>query len=202
MVFITPVYRKITEGRQRATQLIAALIIILGLSAPAWASDEGRFQMMQMAVNMVGDRYTLDASIDFYPNDAIINALHNGVTLNLDIDIEMFEQRNWWWDKDLAELTLHYQLRYFALSRQYILHDIQRHTRRSFQSLDSALKALGTLKGIQLLDSETLLADADHEIRVRIQTNIDNLPPQLKPMSFFSSSWHQSSDWHIWIMQQ
>ena len=62
-------------------------------------------------------------------------ALDNGIALQFDIDLQAQGGASWTGRSTLAALTRHLQLRYFPLSRQYQLRDLDQATRDSVEQI-------------------------------------------------------------------
>jgi hypothetical protein len=139
--------------------------------------------------------YLLDASLDYGLTDAVIEALQNGVTLTLLFSIEIKRERWYLWDESVTELRQKYQLKYFALSKKYMLNLTNTGIQEIHTSLDSVLMSLNHLEDFPLLDAALVSSDSDYIVYLKIQLDIEALPAPLRPVAYFSSDWRLASDW-------
>ncbi|VAW96187.1 Probable proline rich signal peptide protein [hydrothermal vent metagenome] len=164
----------------------------------AWA--EG-FTIRSVETNLVDKVYTVSAQIDYQFTDVAIEALQNGVPLLILIDIKVDRERNWWLDKNIAELQQGYLLLYHALTEKYLVNNLNSGAQENYDSLSSAVAALGQLDNLPLLDAN--LVSKDNRIIVRLHTYLDleALPAPMRPLAYISSQWRLESDWYEWPLQ-
>jgi len=164
----------------------------------AWA--EG-FTIRSVETNLVDKVYTVSAQIDYQFTDVAIEALQNGVPLLILIDIKVDRERNWWLDKNIAELQQGYLLLYHALTEKYLVNNLNSGAQENYDSLTSAVAALGQLDNLPLLDAN--LVSKDNRIIVRLHTYLDleALPAPMRPLAYISSQWRLESDWYEWPLQ-
>ncbi|WP_353569826.1 DUF4390 domain-containing protein [Candidatus Albibeggiatoa sp. nov. BB20] len=139
--------------------------------------------------------YLLDASLDYGLTDAVVEALQNGVTLTLLLSIEIKRERWYLWDESVTELRQQYQLKYFALSKKYMLNLTNTGIQEIHTSLDSVLMSLNYLEDFPLLDAALVSDYSDYLVYLKIQLDIEALPAPLRPVAYFSSDWRLASDW-------
>lgn len=145
--------------------------------------------------------YLVDIGLKLQLDDQITEALQHGVSLDIDIDLEVRQERKWIWDKLITETTLQYQLQHHPLSDAYLVTNLDADTREQFQTLSEALAYLGSVNNYPLIESEKLLEDKNYIGLVRAELNIEELPPPLKPATYVSSQWHLESDWYEWVFR-
>ena len=78
---------------------------------------------------------------------AIRDALHDGVTLSVDLDTRIERERRFWFNADVIELTLRRELDYHAVCDRYLVRDTRSGKQKSFATLEEALTDLGTVDG-------------------------------------------------------
>ncbi len=176
------------------TWLAALLLAALALPAPA---AEHAFVVKSIESNLVDGVYRLNANIEYRFSDAALSALRNGVPLIVQVDIQVREKR-WYWNLTLAELTQGYLLLYHALSDTYILQNLNSGTQEHYRNLDDALRHLGHIRNLPLIDAKLLSPDKDYEVRLRAHLDIESLPAPMRPMAYISSDWDLDSGWYTW----
>jgi hypothetical protein len=87
---------------------------------------------------------------------------------------------------------------YHALSRQYLLTNLNTRNVNTFNSLDLLLESLGTVRDFPLIDAGLLQADKDYLIRMRVYFDYDQLPIPLRMRAYSSSAWRPDSGWLVW----
>jgi len=159
------------------------------------------FTIRSVETSLIDKVYTLSAQIEYRFSDVAIEALQNGVPLLVLLDIKVERERNWWLDKNIAELQQGYLLLYHALTEKYIVNNLNSGAQENYDSLDSAVSALGQLDSLPILDAN--LANKDKRFIVHLHTYLDleALPAPMRPLAYISSQWRLESDWYEWPLQ-
>ena len=150
---------------------------------------------------LVENSYYLDARIDFKPHDDVLEALDHGVDLDIDIIIKVKEKRKWLWDRLYKEEIIKFKLDHLPLSNVYIITNVGNSQQRQFDTLENALKYLGTLDRYFLFNSENIDDDANLVGLLKARLNVENLPPPLKPVAFILNKWQSDSEWRHWTIR-
>jgi len=167
-------------------------------SAAAQQLDPHAFEVLGGELVLRDGVYLLNADIDFQLSTAAREALESGVPLTFELDIELVRPRPLWFDEKIATLTQRYRVRYHALSRRYVLTNLNTGEHRSFTSRASALTELGTVRALPIIDRSLLNQDQQYELWLRAGLDVDNLPPPLKTAAYLSPQWRLLSEWHRW----
>jgi hypothetical protein len=190
MVFSMPVFVAVRS-------LTAALLLMLGLNSHA----AERFYIDNAAISKIGNGYSLNATIHYPLSPRVIEALENGVPITF---LQHFRLREpfpvigeyvpWNWRETRWSTVISYQLRYHALSEQYILLAMDTHKRRNFPSLTSALNTLGKVERLNLppehdIDPNTMILEIQSEL------DIHALPTPMRPGALISDKWQIASPW-------
>ncbi|HFC53377.1 MAG TPA: DUF4390 domain-containing protein [Gammaproteobacteria bacterium] len=176
------------------------LIVTLLLASPLLARAEAQPFTIRSAHLYLDNRvYMVNAEIHYELTRPVLEALHNGVPLTIELRIELLQNRPWpWWDERLAVIKQRYRLRYFALAQHYVLSNLNMGTETSYQKLDDALEALGRLKDLPLLDANLLPSGGQYTARMRVALDIESLPQPLRLLAYLSSRWRLTSEWYTW----
>ena len=150
--------------------------------------------------NLKGDPKKLEIStrIDYELTDYLREALKNGVTLNSRIQFRLGEHSSWWFNKDIPLLTVHYQLKYHALSRHYVLSRNDTNEHWNFSSLSASLRKLGELRSYTLPDISASLDDGEFYIFAIADMVPATLRLPLRIQSLFSDQYRLTSEGVLW----
>ncbi len=192
-------------ARHKSLSIIAGLrvyalatgLCLLGMLPPAPAQAAEAFIIKSLETSLHNGVYSFSTRIEYaFSNQARV-ALKNGVPLIILLNIKV-EQKRWYWNKDIAQLEQGYLLLYHALSRKFIIHNLNSGTQTDYSNLHDALHALGHIQNLPLIDAKLLRPDANYILRLRSQLDIESLPAPMRPLAYISSDWRLKSDWYTW----
>lgn len=196
MAFIT---RALPRSSGLAWACGVALLVALCLgSAGARASE---FVVRSAATGLVNQVHVLDADIDYQFSERALTALANGVPLTLRMHITIERERDWLPDPQVAELKQRYEIQYHALSGLHVLTNLNSGASEVYLTLHSALRALGDVRDLPVIDDNLLAPDARYRIAMRVDLDIEALPSPLRPFAYITPAWWLSSDWYTWSLR-
>ena len=176
--------------------LLAGLLLAL-LSGAVPAVDE--IIVERVSSELVDGSYYVDARIRFNLDDDLREALEHGVELHLHIIIKVEERRKWLWDRLYKQRLIKFQLEYLPLSDVYIVSGADK-TRRQFDTLENALKYLGTLDRHPLLSSKKIDNSVSLTGSLKAELSMEILPPPLKPLAFLLDKWRSDGKRRRWLI--
>lgn len=156
------------------------------------------FKIKDPKIELKDKVYLLSAKLKFDFSDVVLEAIKNGVSITLVLDIELLRPRRYIWDDELASLEQRYQLQYHALSEQFVVRNINSGAQYTFFSLPAALDQIGVVDKLPIIDEQLLTDKKQNHYFARIRTRIEheNLPVPLRINALISSSWWLGSDWY------
>lgn len=181
--------------------LFAALFCSILSGFLATKSHASGFRILAAETKLKNQVFQLEANMDLKFSDDALEALRSGVPLIVLVNIEVMKDRNWWWDKTIAELEQGYLLLYHALSEKYIIHNLNSGAQQNFISLNTALHSLSNIRNLPLIDKNLLEEGNDYYVQLRTYLDIESLPAPMRPIAYISSQWQLESDWFSWQLK-
>jgi uncharacterized protein DUF4390 len=160
---------------------------------------DGVLEVHSAYVSVEGGVFLLHARIEYPVNPAIRDALHDGVTLTVDLETRIERERRFWFNADVQDLTLRRELDYHAVSDRYLVRDVRSGTQQSFATLEEALVNLGAVDGWPVMVEPQLTAGS-YRISVRAGVRRGRLPASLRGLMFWTNDWHRVSEWYTWLL--
>jgi hypothetical protein len=189
MVFIMPAFAasKVRYG---------FLIFLLLVSGASYAIQ---FHIQQATISKIGNGYVLNANINYPLTPRVKEAIENGVPIVFIQEIQIVKAypllgSYWQWEDTLWSSEIRHQLRYHALTDQYVLKSLDTDSQRNFISLNAALSALGKVSSLTLPPEH--MADTNF-LHVYLKSRIDllALPTPMRPGALISEKWQLASPW-------
>ena len=188
-------------SRRIAIALAAVLLLGTGL-AQENIEREGYFEVRSASTQSIGGVHALDARLQLVLSSEALAALESGVTLTIEMQVQVIRVRRFLVDSVDAELAVRYELEYRPLSQRYIVKNLNSGDQDSFATLYSALNNLGRVQALPVIDDELLLPDREYRLRLRAMLNTQQYPAPLRLLFFWRGQWQLQSAWFEWSLER
>jgi len=177
-----------SRSRQLSLLMVALLLFV------------GKVQALGVSIDSASTKnnkgvYQLNADIRYALSEEVLEALNNGVAITMQLTINIERPRAYLWDESIATLLQRYSLKYHALSGQYLVQSLNSGEQRSYLSLASALRALGRIRDLPILNQASFKSTQGAVVRLRSKLDTNALPAPLRPVAWLSNEWKLSSEW-------
>lgn len=152
-------------------RLEAGLLLLLFAAACAQA---GSIEPQRAALTPGEDGYTLSAEFTVDLGNRLEDAVARGVPLYFNLEFVLERSRKYWINEHVTTRSLSYRLSYSSLTRQYRLSTGNLH--RNFGSLAEAMRVVGRIAALPVLDKDALKAGESYEAAVRLALDRSQLP--------------------------
>ena len=159
------------------------------------------FKIETATTRLVDSQVALDARIAYHFSETALEALESGVPLVLEVQVEIERDEAWPWDKEVVDARLRYRFRHHALAGAYQVEELSTGTLQSFATRDAAIRTLGMLEALPLIEQAALEKGERYTVRIRAFLDIEALPLPLRPLAYISPSWRLSSEWLSWSLR-
>ena len=161
------------------------------------------FNVREIDASLVSGKLSVTGSLDLTLNNRVEEAVSKGIPLDINIELRLSRSRPVIWDKQLSEWELRKQIRYHALSGQYLVSETRDGSEvlENFTTLQQALNQMGNLGdrvfpvNVETGTDDRLVLDA------RVRLDIETLPAPLRPVAYTSLDWRLNSGWTSWIVK-
>ncbi len=181
--------------------ILAVLALGTGLAQES-IEREGYFEVRSASTRPINGVHTLDARLQLVLSSEALAALGSGVTLSIELQMQVIRVRRFLIDDVEAELAIRYQLEYRPLSQRYIVRNLNSGNQDSFATLYSALNNLGRIQGLPVIDDALLSPDRPYRLRLRAMLNTQGYPVILRMLFFWRGQWQLQSEWFEWSLER
>ena len=200
-MFPQPIIDRIKLSRRPLFALLAVFVLGTGLAQDS-IEREGYFEVRSASTRVVDGVHTLDARLQLVLSSEALAALESGVTLTIELQLQVIRSRRMLIDSVDAELAVRHELEYRPLSQRYIARNLNSGDQDSFATLYSALNSLGRIQGLPVIDDELLIADRPYRLRLRAMLNTQQYPAPLRLLFFWRGQWQLQSEWFEWSLER
>lgn len=200
-MLLHPIIERLKLSRRSSIALLAAFMLGTGLAQEV-IEREGYFEVRSASTQPVDDVHTLDARLQLVLSSEALAALESGVTLTIELQMQVIRVRRMLVDSVDAELAVRYELEYRPLSQRYMVKNLNSGDQDSFATLYSALNSLGRVQGLPVIDDELLISDRAYRLRLRAMLNTQQYPAPLRLLFFWRGQWQLQSEWFEWSLER
>ncbi len=176
------------------------LILCGPWGSPASAAEPG-FRIRLVETHLANQVYLLNARIEFRFSRVVLEALDSGVPVTILLELQVLRDRDYLWDERIADLKQRYRLAYHALSGRYVVQNQNTGVSHTYQTLDDALYALGSIRAFPLIDRQLMKPGGHYYGKLEARLDIESLPAPLRPLAYLNSKWRLASDVYTWPLQ-
>ncbi len=178
---------------------ICLVYVFYSTASFAYAKSKS-ISVNNLSVEVVNREIKVDSEVRYRVDEKVKSALNNGIEIFFGFELELQMQREIWPDTTIAILKQKFRLKYHALSKQYVLVNVDQGQERSFPDLYSAFYYMGRFRNLVLANLDSMELDKQYQVRARARLLSENLPLPLRIKSYFSKDWRPSSGWTVWPM--
>ena len=179
--------------------LLAAFVLGTGVAQDV--EREGYFEVRSASTSLADGVHTLDARLQLVLSSEALAALESGVTLTIELQLQVIRSRRFIVDDVEAELAVRYELEYSPVTQRYIVRNLNSGNQDSFATLYSALNSLGRVQGLPVIDDALIDADSEYRVRLRAMLNTERYPAALRVLFFWRGQWQLQSEWFEWLLE-
>ncbi len=180
----------------RARKYVSVFLSLLFLlSGSVWA-DEARITDI-VVTNSTEDLLVYFTVTDCFTED-MKKAIDNGVSTVFNFLIRLDEVRDFWWDKEIADLRISHEIKYDNLKNIYILKLASGDGKEIYvKDFDKARKLMSEVAGYKVTSLKNLQKGVRYQIGIMAELDKIRLPFYFHYVFFFLSLWDFKTDWYI-----
>ena len=187
-------------GAQYALFVLLAAFV-MGTGVAQNVERQGYFEVRSASTALTDGVHTLDARLQLVLSSEALAALESGVTLTIELQLQVIRSRRFIVDDVEAELAVRYELEYSPVTQRYIVRNLNSGNQDSFATLYSALNSLGRVQGLPVIDDALIAADSEYRVRLRAMLNTERYPAALRVLFFWRGQWQLQSEWFEWLLE-
>lgn len=173
---------------------------LLLLPCLAWAAGDG-IEIQHPELMPAGGVYVLDAQLNFDMPPGAEQAIRDGATMTLILDIRFEQARRFWFDRTLAELQQRYELSYHGVSQRFLVRNLNSGAQTSHADFVSAVDSFRTVSALPVMDVDLLQPDTPIEVLLHAATEVRTIPRALRMLLFWVDDYALESEWQRWSLR-
>ena len=168
----------------------------LGVAQAAVPGAPGSIEPKSARLEPEGSGQVLTAEFSIALGARFEDAVARGVVLPFRFEFTLTRTRKYWMDEHVTGRLIEFRLGYQALTRQYRL--TQGNSHLNFDTLDEALKALGRVNRLPVIDKGHVVPGESYRAAVRLSLDRNQLPKPLQVDALADRDWHIEARTRQW----
>lgn len=177
--------------------ILVALFIgfIFGLfsNTDAWAA---KARLTDIVVTNTRDDLIVYFSVADCFTDDMQKAINNGVSTTFTFFVKLWEVREWWWNRDIADLKVSHEIKYDSLKKIYELRLSSDDKVVSVKDFEEAKRLMSEIVGLKVTELRNLQRGSRYQISMMAELDKIRLPFYFHYVFFFLSLWDFETDWY------
>jgi len=180
----------------RGLKFVLPVLFFIGLlsSRPALAAEA---RLTDIVVTNTRDYLLAYFSVvDCFTED-MRRAIDNGVSTTFTFFVRLYEVRDWWWDKNIADLKVSHEIKYDSLKKVYIVRLSSTDNKVIYvKDFEEAKKLMSEIVGLKVTELRNLQRGNHYQISMMAELDKIRLPFYFHYVFFFLSLWDFETDWY------
>jgi hypothetical protein len=174
------------------------LFIIVYISCCHVNAKSNNILINDLAIEVIEKEINVKCEVQYGVHEEIEIALINGIGMIFTLVVELRRERSYWLDPLITSVSKSFEIKYHALSEQFVVSELGEQTERSFPDLYSAFYNREHIDEFDLASIDQLDIHKKYYVRAKAQLVTEELPLPLRVKSYFSEKWRPSSGWSQW----
>jgi len=177
--------------------VLAAVILFMHFSLLPTTLKAEDACIKDIAVINSWDHCILSFSVTGCFTEEMKEAIDNGIDTTFTFYIELYEIREFWWDRQIADLSVSHNIKYDNLKKVYTVTLSEKDNKVFYvEEFDKAKKLMSEIKGFGITRLHNLQKGKRYQVRMMAELDKITLPFYLDYVFFFLSLWDFETDWY------
>ncbi len=176
---------------------LVGLLLWSSLISPLYAADT--FGINNASAELSETQLNAQANFSLRLNNAVTEALHNGIPVTLTTLLSLSSKRRLLWNKNIANWQQKHQISYHSLTDRYQLKSTLNDETLSFASVREVLDKVEAYRlQTDVLRQTMPKSSRGYQLKLMVKLDIESLPPALRIVAYASPSWRLKSKTCTW----
>ena len=171
------------------------LLFPITLSALPALGEEAR--LSDIVITNTRDHLLVYFAVENCFTPELNQAIENGINTTFTFLVRLYEKRNWWLDKEIADKEINHSIKYDNIKKTYEVTLSEKDNRTiTYQDFNEAKKQMAEVVALKVTALKDLRKGGRYRVRMMAQLDKIELPLYLHYVLFFLSLWDFETDWH------
>lgn len=173
------------------------LILFIVFLATEVSSSADDACLKDIVVTNTRDDLLVYFDIEHCFTNQMVTAIQNGVPTTFNFLIQLFENRDYAWDKKIADLRVSHSVRYDSLKKTYFVTLSEKNGKViPVKDFDEVKNLMSGIVGVKVARLWQLRKNSRYKVRMMAELEKIKLPFRLHYVLFFLSLWDFETEWY------
>jgi hypothetical protein len=183
--------------RQKRLLTFVTVLLCIGLFSSEARSQTRNASLEDIVVTNTRDSLLVYFTVTNCFTEEMVQAIENGISTSFLFFIRLYEKKDFWWDEEIASVTITHEIKYDNLRRVYVVKspfangDVIQLT-----NFEEAKKLMSEIVGFKLVDLSSLGKGKRYKVSMMAQLDKVELPFYLHHILFFVKLWDFKTPWY------
>jgi len=184
------------KRHKRNRWLVSGFALLLILSFPLTAFSE-KALIQDVSVKQANGAWKVGFSVENCFTEKMDEAIQTGIETIFTFYLQVYQKRNWPWDRKVGSFQFHHSLRYDPIRNEYQVTLGESGEAVFIASLEEAKKRMARVDEAEVQLSSLITPRVALELRIKAELDPIRLPFHLEYLFIFVSLWDVETDWHV-----
>lgn len=178
--------------------ILMAFIMLLCVGCQAEPEQAAYFDLIDPHPVWKGDKLYFNSALDWRPDEEVIEALHHGVVVPLELSVRISRHHGVVASEDRTHHH-RFEIRYLPLLRDYEVWDVRADERTLYPRLAILIQALARRRHFSAGLTQAELAERRWQVQLRAHLDRTRLPSPMRLPVWFDRRWRSDGPWYTWV---
>jgi len=180
----------------------ALVILLLFCIFPALSSAKHEARLSDIIVTNTRDDLLVYFDVKDCFTPEMNKAIMNGIPTKFTFIVKLYEVRNAWFDRKIADIRLTHAIEYNTLKNEYNLFLPEQNNKKvKTKDFDEARERMADVVALKVARLDKLKRGLHYQLRMKAELDKIELPFYLDYVFFFLSLWDFETDWYSVIFR-
>ena len=172
------------------------LLLLLPFFLPG-LSSAGEARLDDIIVTNTKEHLIVYFNVEDCFTEDMNRAIMNGIPAKFTFIVKLYEVRNVWFDRKIADIRITHKVEYNTLKNEFTVFFPERNNKTIItKDADEANKLMAEVVALQVARLDTLKRGSHYQLRLKAELDKIELPLNLDYVLFFLSLWDFETDWY------
>lgn len=180
----------------------ALVILLLSCISPTSSLAKPGARLSDIIVTNTQDHLLAYFNVMDCFTDEMNKAIMNGISTKFTFIVKLYEVRNAWFDRKIADIRLRHTIEYDTLKNEFNLFLPEQNNKEvRTKDFDEAKKLMANVVALKVARLDMFQRGLQYQLRMKAELDKIELPFYLNYVFFFLSLWDFETDWYSVIFR-